>query len=224
LFLDEVGDIQPELQPKLLRVLQEQEFERLGSAKTIRVNVRLIAATHRDLNRLVAAGTFRSDLFYRLRVFPIRLPPLRELRADIPALVRHFTVHFARRIGKEIDIIPEETLAALQNYDWPGNVRELEHLVERAVILSPGRDLRVPLSDLSLVPTAAVAVPSRPSGGNALEDAEREMIRRTLEECRWVVGGAKGAAARLGIKRTTLLARMKKFGLRRSPPQNMSRN
>jgi formate hydrogenlyase transcriptional activator len=222
LFLDEVGDIPLELQPKLLRVLQEQEFERLGSGKTIRVNVRLVAATHRDLARLVAGGTFRSDLFYRLHVFPIRLPPLRERREDIPALVRHFARTFARRVGKEIDIIPAEAMAALQNYDWPGNVRELEHLVERAVILSPGPVLRVPFGDL-VVPPALAAAPM-PAAGGTLRDAERELIRRTLVECRWVVGGPNGAAARLGMRRTTLLARMKKLGLRRPADERMSKS
>jgi formate hydrogenlyase transcriptional activator len=208
LFLDEVGDIPPELQPKLLRVLQEQEFERLGSGRTIRVNVRLVAATHRDLARLAADGAFRADLYYRLHVFPIRLPPLRERREDVPALVRHFAQAFARRLGKAITV-PAETLSALVRYDWPGNVRELEHLIERAVILSAGPELRVPAGELT--PTAPVAAPT----GSTLHDAERQLIRRTLEECGWIVGGPQGAAQRLGMKRTTLLARMKKLGLRR---------
>ncbi|HXG12629.1 MAG TPA: sigma 54-interacting transcriptional regulator [Gemmataceae bacterium] len=221
LFLDEVGDIPLELQPKLLRVLQEQELERLGSGKTIQVNVRLVAATHRNLDRMVASGAFRSDLFYRLHVFPIRLPPLRERREDIPDLVRHFARTFARRIGKVIDTIPAESLAALQAYDWPGNVRELEHLIERAVILSPGPVLRVPLGDLRLSPPGASPL-TLASRTGTLQDAERELIRRTLEECRWVVGGRNGAAARLGLKRTTLLARMKKLGLRRPPDREVS--
>jgi formate hydrogenlyase transcriptional activator len=215
LFLDEVGDIPQELQPKLLRVLQEQEFERLGSGKTIKVDVRLVAATHRNLAKMVAEGKFRSDLFYRLHVFPIAIPPLRDRREDIPRLVRHFVAIFARRFGKRIEIIPRDTMAALERYAWPGNVRELEHLIERAVILSPADELRVPL--MELVPVA------EPEGVNAgtlhsagtLRDNERDLIRRTLEECGWVVGGPDGAAARLGLKRTTLMSRIKKLGLYR---------
>jgi formate hydrogenlyase transcriptional activator len=214
LFLDEVGDIPPELQPKLLRVLQEQEFERLGSGKTIKVDVRLVAATHRDLARLATSGAFRPDLFYRLHVFPVRMPALRERREDIPVLVRHFVRHFARRLGKTIDVLPAETMASLEAYDWPGNVRELEHLIERAVILSPGPELRVPPG--ALARPAGASVPGS-SPGATLLDAERDLIYRTLERCRWIVGGPQGAAARLGMKRTTLLARMKKLGLRRPP-------
>jgi formate hydrogenlyase transcriptional activator len=196
-------------------VLQEQEFERLGSGKTIKVNVRLVAATHRDLARMVAAGTFRADLYYRLHVFPLHLPPLRERREDVPVLVRHFARAFGRRVGKVIDTVSAETMSALQNYNWPGNVRELEHLLERAVILSPGPELRVPLADLNS-PVPPGASPSRPpSTLGTLQDAERELIRRTLDACRWIVGGRHGAAIRLGMKRTTLLARMKKLGLRR---------
>jgi formate hydrogenlyase transcriptional activator len=214
LFLDEVGDIPPELQPKLLRVLQEKEFERLGSGKTIRVDVRLVAATHRNLAKMVAAGTFRSDLYYRLHVFPIHLPALRERPEDIPGLVRHFVRLFARRFGKKIDSIPAETMAALERYPWPGNVRELEHLVERAVILSPGSELRVPVMDL--VPVATPDGPPAPVRPQVtLRENERELIRRALEECGWVVGGPNGAAARLGLKRTTLLSRMKKLDLHR---------
>jgi formate hydrogenlyase transcriptional activator len=216
LFLDEVGDIPLELQPKLLRVLQEQEFERLGSGRTIKVNVRLVAATHRDLPRIVASGAFRSDLFYRLHVFPIRLPPLRERRDDIPVLVRHFVQTFARQTGKAIDTIPSESMSALQRYDWPGNVRELEHLIERAVILSPGPELQVPLGELTVPATPAGGIP-RLAGGRTLRDAERELVRRTLEECSWIVGGPNGAAGRLGMKRTTLLSRMRKLGIRRPP-------
>ena len=217
LFLDEVGDIPLELQPKLLRVLQEQEFERLGSAKTIRVNVRLVAATHRNLAQMVAEGKFRSDLYYRLHVFPVHLPALRERREDIPELVRHFVGLFARRFGKKIESIPAEAMAALEQYAWPGNVRELEHLIERAVILTTGSELRVPLADLALAahdpgPPATVTPGRQPT----LRESERELIRRTLTECAWVVGGPHGAAARLGIKRTTLLSRMKKLGISRS--------
>jgi formate hydrogenlyase transcriptional activator len=218
LFLDEVGDIPPELQPKLLRVLQEQEFERLGSGKTIKVNVRLVAATHRSLAKMVAEGKFRSDLYYRLHVFPVHLPALRERREDIPELIRHFVGLFARRFGKAIDAIPAETMAALERYPWPGNVRELEHLIERAVILTPGGELRVPLADLAAVapgeaPTPFPAPPAHPT----LRESERDLIRRTLDECRWVIGGPGGAAARLGLKRTTLLSRMKKLGIARAP-------
>jgi formate hydrogenlyase transcriptional activator len=215
LFLDEVGDIPQELQPKLLRVLQEQEFERLGSGKTIKVDVRLVAATHRNLGKMVADGMFRSDLFYRLHVFPIHVPALRERREDIPELVRHFTALFARRFGKAVDTVPGETMEALERYPWPGNVRELEHLVERAVILSPGRELRVPLAELA--PTAGPLPDARPviPAHVTLRENERDMIRRALEESGWVVGGPEGAAARLGLKRTTLLSRIKKLGLRR---------
>jgi len=215
LFLDEVGDIPPELQPKLLRVLQEQEFERLGSAKTIRVNVRLVAATHRDLARMVAEGKFRSDLFYRLHVFPIHLPALRERREDVPALVRHFTGVFSRRLGKTIDTIPAEVMAALEAYSWPGNIRELEHLVERAVILSRGPELRVPVGDLTAHHPAEPPATAEPRPGATLRETERDLIRRALEDCHWVIGGPTGAARRLGLKRTTLISRMKKLGMTR---------
>jgi formate hydrogenlyase transcriptional activator len=214
LFLDEVGDIAVELQPKLLRVLQEQEFERLGSGKTIKVDVRLVAATHRNLAKLVAEGKFRSDLFYRLHVFPIPIPPLRERREDIPDLVRHFVKLFARRFGKPVETIPPETMAALERYPWPGNVRELEHLIERAVILSSGSELRVPMLDL--VPVALPDGEAIPALSRlTLRDNERELIRRALDESGWVVGGPTGAATRLGMKRTTLLSRIKRLGLKR---------
>ncbi len=213
LFLDEVGDIPQELQPKLLRVLQEQEFERLGSGKTIKVDVRLVAATHRNLAKMVADGKFRSDLYYRLHVFPIPLPALRERAEDIPELVRHFVHLFARRFGKKIDSIPTETMTALERYSWPGNVRELEHLIERAVILTSGSELRVPMMDL--VPVALPDAPMHQKNHHVprvtLRESERELIGRTLDECGWVVGGPNGAAARLGLKRTTLLSRMKKL-------------
>jgi formate hydrogenlyase transcriptional activator len=213
LFLDEVGDIPPDLQPKLLRVLQEQEFERIGSGKTIKVDVRLVAATHRDLGKMVAQGRFRADLFYRLHVFPISLPPLRQRREDVSLLVWHFTRLFARRIGKSITAIPEDTMVRLEQYDWPGNIRELEHLIERAVILSPGPELRVPAID----PIAAgETFPPVRDRLPSLKEVERDMIRRVLDECQWRIGGAQGAAARLGMKRTTLLSRMKKLGLERS--------
>jgi formate hydrogenlyase transcriptional activator len=216
LFLDEVGDIPLELQPKLLRVLQEQEFERLGSTKTIRVRVRLVAATNRDLPRMVRDGQFRSDLYYRLNVFPIMLPPLRERPEDIPRLARHFTQRFARRMGRQMETIPAEAMDALVRYPWPGNVRELENIIERAVILSPGTALQIPVGSLK---TAAVQATPAPEGNGArhasLAEAEREHILRTLRETEWVLGGPKGAAARLGMKRTTLQSRMKKLGIAR---------
>ena len=213
LFLDEVGDIPPELQPKLLRVLQEQEFERLGGTKTIKVDVRLVAATHRDLAGMVAEGRFRSDLYYRLNVFPVVLPPLRERPEDIPRLVRHFTQRFARRTGRRIETIPAAVMEALVRYPWPGNVRELQNVIERAVILSPDLTLRVPLGDLPS-PAPQVAEPA-PAPAVTLADAEREHILDALREAGGVVGGPKGAAARLGMKRSTLLWKMKKLGISR---------
>ena len=197
IFLDEVGDIPLELQPKLLRVLQEQEFERLGSTRTIRVDVRLVAATNRDLAEMVAARTFRNDLYYRLHVFPLVVPPLRERQEDIPALVRYFVQKYARRMNRAVETIPTETLDVLVHYAWPGNIRELENLIERAVIVSPGPVLRVPLSEMKL--------PTEPTGGDTLtlKAAEREHIMRALEATGWVLAGPRGAAARLGMKRTT---------------------
>jgi formate hydrogenlyase transcriptional activator len=221
LFLDEVGDIPADLQPKLLRVLQEQEFERIGSGKTIKVDVRLVAATHRDLGRMVADGRFRADLFYRLHVFPIAVPPLRHRHEDIPLLVKHFTRLFAQRIGKEISSVPVETMERLQRYQWPGNIRELEHLIERAVILSPGPELRVPeIEMLSITDTPADHATSPLT---SLKNAERETILRVLQECRWRIGGTNGAAARLGIKRTTLLSRLKKLGIERPLDNEVSK-
>jgi formate hydrogenlyase transcriptional activator len=218
LFLDEVGDIPPELQPKLLRVLQEQEFERLGGTKTIKVDVRLVAATHRDLARMVAEGGFREDLYYRLNVFPLVLPPLRERPEDIPRLVRHFTQQFARRMGRRIETIPAEAMDALVRYPWPGNVRELQNIIERAVILSPGPSLQVPLVDLQ---PAGRQAPGDPQVGTptaapvTLADAERGHILVVLRETGWVLGGPKGAATRLGMKRSTLYKKMKKLGISR---------
>ena len=213
LFLDEVGDIPLELQPKLLRVLQEQEFERLGSTRTQRVDVRLLAATNAGLTQMVAEKKFRSDLYYRLNVFPIKVPALRDRREDIPLLVRHFANKYARRMGKQIESIPTETMDALSRYAWPGNIRELQNLMERAVLLSKGLSLRVPLGEIF-----TDSEPGAIGGGNALEQAEREQIVRALRESHWVVGGARGAAARLGLKRTALAYKMQKFGISR-PPQ-----
>ncbi len=209
LFLDEVGDIPLELQPKLLRVLQEQEFERLGSTRTIRVDVRVVAATNRDLARMVAEREFRSDLYYRLNVFPLLMPPLRDRHEDIPQLVRYLAQKYARRMNKRIESIPSETLDALTRYHWPGNVRELENLIERAVILSAGPALRVPLAELK--PPAEAATEALVT----LEAAERQHILRALEETNWVLGGPRGAATRLGMKRTTLQSRMSKLKITR---------
>jgi formate hydrogenlyase transcriptional activator len=208
IFLDEVGDIPLELQPKLLRVLQEHEFERLGATRTKRVDVRVVAATNRSLEEMVAAGTFRSDLYYRLNVFPIALPALRERPDDIPRLVRHFTQKLARRMSKRIEAIPADAMAVLCGYDWPGNVRELENAIERAVILTSGSVLQVPVSDLRSLRAAPLA-------GGTLEATEREAILGALRESGWVLGGSRGAAARLGLKRTTLQSRMQKLGISR---------
>jgi formate hydrogenlyase transcriptional activator len=213
LFLDEVGDIPLELQPKLLRVLQEQEFERLGSPRTTKVDVRLVAATNVDLARKAADHQFRMDLYYRLNVFPIVIPPLRERREDIPLLVRYFAQKYARRMKKPIDTVPVKAMAALTEYYWPGNVRELEDFIERAVILSRGTELQLPLAELKQRTKAPVTVSS--NGLETLEHAEREHIVRALGESKWVIGGAHGAAARLGMKRTTLQSRMRKLGIDR---------
>ncbi|MGO9271706.1 MAG: sigma 54-interacting transcriptional regulator [Terriglobia bacterium] len=212
LFLDEVGDIPPEIQPKLLRALQEKEFERLGSTRTISVDVRLIAATNRDLARMVQERQFRSDLYYRLRVFPITVPPLRERSQDIPILAHYFAQKHAQRMNRRIENIPREALAALSKWAWPGNVRELENLIERAVILSTGPVLRVPLAELRS--PEAIAMPDVGNGAT-LEDAEREHIMRILREAKGVIGGPNGAAARLGLKRTTLNSKMRKLGIGR---------
>ncbi len=209
LFLDEVGEIPLELQVKLLRVLQEQEFERLGSTRTLRVNVRLIAATNRELERMVEDGRFRSDLYYRLKVFPIRVPALRERPEDIPLLVRHFVQKFAQRMKKPIETISPESMTALQQYPWPGNIRELENFIERAVILSQTSDLEIPVSELNRPITAT------DRSAVSLEDAERQHILKALQEARWIIGGRSGAAARLGIKRTTLNSKMQKLGISR---------
>jgi formate hydrogenlyase transcriptional activator len=211
LFLDEVGDIPLELQAKLLRVLQEQEFERLGSNRTHKVDVRVIAATHRDLPAMVKQGTFREDLYYRLKVFPIQVPPLRQRTGDISRLVRHFTALYAQRMNKRIDVIPPETMDALVRYPWPGNIRELQNFIERAVILSPQSTLRAPTSELE--PFHRYKEPNPPING--LAEVERDHILRALQASNWVIGGQSGAAARLGMKRTSLAYKMKKHSIRR---------
>jgi formate hydrogenlyase transcriptional activator len=217
LFLDEVGDIPLELQPKLLRVLQEQEFERLGSPRTIRVDVRLVAATNVDLAQKVANNQFRSDLYYRLNVFPVVIPPLRERREDIPLLVRYFAQKYARRMKKPIDTIPAKAMTALTEYSWPGNVRELENLVERAVILSRGPELAIPLGEFKHeTPPIPTDIPSDGAETDStLEQAEREHILRALKEANWIIGGPLGAAFKLGMKRTTLQSKMRKLGIAR---------
>ncbi len=208
-FLDEIGEIPLELQPKLLRVLQEREFERLGSTRTLHTDARLIAATNRNLAAMVEEQRFRSDLFYRLNVFPVRVPSLRERREDIPLLVWHFARQFAARMKRNYESVAPETMRALCEYDWPGNIRELQNLIERAVILSPGPVLRVPLRDLH---HRTITV-SQNRQHQTLEEAERSHILQTLKQTRWVLGGPNGAAARLGINRSTLQFRMKKLGI-----------
>jgi transcriptional regulator with GAF, ATPase, and Fis domain len=215
IFLDEIGDLPLAIQPKLLRVLQEQEFERLGSGRTRRVNVRLVAATHRNLAQMVGRNEFRSDLYYRLNVFPVLVPPLRNRTEDIPQLLSHFVEHFGGRMGKTIDHIPQEVVDAFTSYSWPGNVRELQNLVERAVIRSNDGVLPNPLP--------AATSPVMPDNGQAVvtpsdgifADSQRALILRTLRATGWVIGGLSGAAARLGLKRTTLIAKMKKLGISR---------
>jgi formate hydrogenlyase transcriptional activator len=213
LFLDEIGDLPLELQPKLLRVLQEHAFERVGSARTQRVDVRLVAATNRDLAQMVAAGQFRADLYYRLHVFPVTVPPLRQRAEDIPLLVRHFVRQYARQLRKRIDVIPTEAMDALMHYQWPGNVRELQNVIERAVILSPGPTLRLALDQL---PQRRPDIGS-PARVRTLEEVERDHILSVLQDTKWVIGGPHGAAARLGLRRTTLLYRLEKLGIARQP-------
>lgn len=232
LFLDEVGDLPLELQPKLLRVLQEQEFERVGDNRTIRVDVRVVAATNTDLTRLVAEKKFRSDLYYRLNVFPIQIPPLRERPEDVPLLVRYFVQKFSRLQSKTVEYVPAPVMEAMVNYPWPGNVRELENLIERAVLLSPGKELRVPLAEfkennsvaanfsagsidlpLSVQPSSSRDPSSAPV--STLDDAQRQHILHVLKQTQWRISGPRGAAAILGIKRTTLQARMRKLGIKR---------
>ena len=214
LFLDEIGDIPPALQPKLLRVLQEQEFERLGSNRTHQVDVRLVAATNRNLMEMANRGEFRSDLYYRLNVFPIFLPPLRERREDIPALVSHFVEIYSRRMSREIEHIPPTTMLALTSYEWPGNIRELQNLIERAVILSNEGVLPNPL------PVAGISIVTNSPAATTLKDSERKLILQTLKSVGWVIGGPKGAATKLGLKRTTLIHKMQKLGISRSTHQS----
>jgi len=208
LFLDEVGDIPLDLQAKLLRVLQEHEFERLGSTRTQQVDVRVVAATHRDLKQMVEEGTFRSDLYYRLHVFPLVVPPLRDRREDIPFIVRHFVGKYTQRMNRHIETISTRTMEVLTNYAWPGNVRELQNFIERAVILSPGTSLRAPVEEL-----AQETVQGSQTHLSTLEEMEREHVLRALKESNWVTGGPKGAAAKLGMKRTTLAYRIRKLGI-----------
>jgi len=221
LFLDEIGDIPLALQPKLLRVLQEQEFERLGSGRTHRINVRLVAATHRDLPKMVKGNEFRSDLYYRLNVFPVVLPPLRERHGDVPQLVAHFVEIYARGMGKRISHIPKETLDAFTSYSWPGNVRELQNLVERAVIWSDDGVLPNPLPAVLANPLSA-SHKNRMTATHATGrfiDSQRALILEALQAANWVIGGPSGAAAHLGLKRTTFVAKMKKLGISRPAPQ-----
>jgi formate hydrogenlyase transcriptional activator len=210
LFLDEVGDLPLELQPKLLRAIQEREFERLGGTVTQKVDVRIIAATHRSLPAMVQDGRFRQDLFYRLNVFPILVPPLRDRKEDIPALVAFFTQKFARQLDRRIEHIPASAMERLVAWPWPGNIRELQNIIERSVILSQGAELKVPVADLD--EPQGLEVPSPP---RTLQELEREEIRKALRDCGGVIGGPEGAAARLGVKRTTLTYRMKKLGILR---------
>jgi formate hydrogenlyase transcriptional activator len=208
LFLDEVGELPLEMQPKLLRVLQEQEFERLGSTRTIRVDVRIIAATNLDLAQMVSEHRFRADLFYRLNVFPITVPPLRERTEDIPELVHHFVRKFAAQMSRVIELIPEEVMEVLQHHNWPGNIRELQNFIERAVILSKGPVFRPPLGEIKVTTSNTV-----PSAMRTLAEAERDHVVEVLRQAGGVVGGTGGAAARLGMKRTTLIYRMRKLGI-----------
>jgi formate hydrogenlyase transcriptional activator len=225
IFLDEIGEIPLELQPKLLRVLQEREFERLGSSRTLRSDARLIAATNCDLQGMVDEKKFRADLYYRLNVFPVFIPPLRERQQDIPMLVSHFTQLFAHRVNKKIETVSTETMNALVGYSWPGNIRELQNVIERAVLLSNGPVLKVPMSDLKSRSAPAASVRPTPASGIAapkeeakpirgvLEDVERKQILTALEQSHGVVAGPNGAAAKLGLKRSTLQLRMKKLGI-----------
>jgi formate hydrogenlyase transcriptional activator len=209
LFLDEIGDLPLELQPKLLRAIQEQEFERLGSSHTTRVNVRIVAATNQNLAQMVSERKFRMDLYYRLNVFPITLPPLRERAGDIRLLLVHFIRTFAQRQGKSIEHISDQVMAAMERYNWPGNIRELQNFIERSVILTRAAELRAPIAELTQSESEVDDI-------RTLEDANRAHIKATLDETNWVVGGPNGAAARLGMHRTTLIHRMRKLGISRA--------
>lgn len=216
LFLDEIGDLPLELQPKLLRALQEKQIERLGGGHTLQVDVRVIAATNQDLGRMVQERKFRADLFYRLNVFPMMLPPLRERTGDIPLLAEHFVQQFARQQGKQIDTIPDEVMLALERHHWPGNVRELQNVIERGVIMTTGPVLNWQTAEhliASAEPPVYVSVVAEPTSTQTLADAERAHINATLRETKWVIGGPRGAAARLGLPRTTLIARMQRLGI-----------
>jgi formate hydrogenlyase transcriptional activator len=222
IFLDEIGEVPLELQTKLLRVLQEREFERLGSSRTLRTDARLIAATNRDLEAMVSEQKFRSDLFFRVNVFPVNVPPLRERQGDIPLLVRHFTQQFSRRMNKVIETIPSATMDALCRYYWPGNIRELQNVIERAVIISTGPALSVDVADLKFSKAGHVVEradsPKSPTNGalhNVLEETERQQILKALKQSHWVVAGPNGAAAHLGMKRSTLQQRIRKLGIPR---------
>jgi formate hydrogenlyase transcriptional activator len=222
IFLDEIGEVPLELQSKLLRVLQEREFERLGSSRTLRADARLIAATNRDLELMVNELKFRSDLFFRLNVFPIQVPPLRERQEDIPLLVRHFTQQFSRRMNRVIDTIPSAAMDALCRYRWPGNIRELQNVIERTVIISPGPAFNLDFADMQFPkatrPEERPAAPKSPTDGalhEVLQETERQQILEALKECKWVVAGTHGAAARLGMKRSTLQKRVHKLGIAR---------
>lgn len=210
LFLDEIGDLPLELQPKLLRVLQEQQYERLGSARTLRADVRVIAATNQNLWRMVEEKAFRADLYYRLSVFPISLPPLRERKDDIPLLVEYFVRRFSRQMGKSIDQVPDKVMEILRTHYWQGNIRELQNFIERSVIMTPGRILSPRITELKLLMQATALAPTQ-----TLSDAERTHIIGILKETKWIVGGRDGAAARLGLPRTTLISRMQKLGISR---------
>jgi formate hydrogenlyase transcriptional activator len=213
LFLDEVGDVPLELQSKLLRVLQDHAFERLGSNRTRHVNVRIVAATNRDLEAMVEAGKFRDDLYYRLKVFPIMIPPLRERQTDIPLLVQHYVAKYARRMKKNVSIVPAAAMEVFMRYPWPGNVRELQHFIERSVVISTGKVLQAPVAELERLIEKRQTARRRSTPGRTLHDIERESILQALKESDWVVGGPNGAAARLGLKRTTLASRMEKLGI-----------
>jgi len=216
LFLDEIGELPIELQPKLLRVIQEQEFERLGSSQTTRVDVRIIAATNQNLEQMVAERRFRMDLYYRLNVFPIWLPPLRERASDIPLLIDHFLRTIGGRYGKSIDHVSDGVMSAMMSYDWPGNIRELQNFIERSVILTSGRQLRAPIAELTNPETHNGVV-------RTLNDAHRALIIKTLRQTNWVVGGPNGAAARLGLKRTTLITKMRRLAISTGPAKAVKR-